>query len=89
MFKRTREKLKCKVKNCPQPVFDNDYRQEHNRKYHADMLGESRGVPFEKLGAPADPFQAAAKRRDASQVLYYTYFFLVGNSVFYEIFYVN
>jgi len=59
MSKRFREKLRCKVKDCAKPVSDEDYRKEHNRKYHADLISENKAVPYERLGAPSDPFHAA------------------------------
>jgi len=54
------------VKSCPKPVFDEGYRNEHNRKYHADLISENKAIPYETLGAPSDPFEAAAQKKKQS-----------------------
>jgi hypothetical protein len=48
------------VSGCPEPVFNSDYRHEHNRKYHLQLLSANKSIPFETLNAPKNPFVAAA-----------------------------
>ena len=55
--KRNRVKLRCLL--CRR-TFDNDYKVEHNTKYHADYTKKSKLVPYEELGAVKNPFEAAS-----------------------------
>jgi hypothetical protein len=56
--KRKREKLTCLVCNRS---FDDDYRHEHNKKYHNDLLKTGKSVSYKVAGAPANPFILAAQ----------------------------
>ena len=47
--KRKRVKLQCGV--CKR-IFDDDYRAEHNKKYHKNYLDSKRLVPYHNVGAP-------------------------------------
>ena len=58
-----RFKVKCKVKNCPRPIFDNDYRLTHNRMYHPDYIQNLQGITYEKYGAPQNPFAISSAKR--------------------------
>ena len=58
--KRRRVKLKCLV--CTR-VFDNDYRVDHNNKYHPEYRKQNKIVPYEELGAPKNPFEAAKRKQ--------------------------
>ena len=62
--KRKRYKIKCSVCNR---TFDDDYRLEHNRKYHPLYQKENKHVPYKVLGAAKKPFEAA-KRKQSLQV---------------------
>ena len=59
-MKRQRVKVLCKAKNC-RAEFNSDYRLQHNRKQHG-----GRNVPFEAVGAPRKPFEAAKRRNSCS-----------------------
>ena len=59
-MKRQRVKVLCKAKNCG-AEFNSDYRLQHNRKQHG-----GRNVPFEAVGAPRNPFEAAKRRNTCS-----------------------
>ena len=61
---RKRYKIKCSVCNRN---FDDDYRLEHNRKYHPLYQNENKHVPYEVLGAAKNLFEAA-KRKQSLQV---------------------
>ena len=54
--KRKRTCLVCKQS------FDDDYRQEHNKKYHKDLLKAGEFIAYKAAGAPANPFVLAAQR---------------------------
>ncbi|XP_028418765.1 zinc finger MYM-type protein 1-like [Dendronephthya gigantea] len=56
--KRKREKLTCLVCNRS---FDDDYRNEHNKKYHDDLLKAGKSISYKVAGAPANPFVLAAQ----------------------------
>lgn len=58
--KRKRQKLKCSVCNR---TFDDDYRLEHNQKYHPLYQKENKHVPYEVFGAAKKPFEAAKKKQ--------------------------
>ena len=60
-IKRRRIKIKCLV--CSR-VFDNDYRIEHNNKYHPEYRVQNKLVPYETLGAPKNPFEAAKRKQE-------------------------
>ena len=64
--KRKRTKLECEV--C-RKTFDDDYRQQHNKKYHADMLRQGKYIGYKLEGAPANPFALAASARKSKQVI--------------------
>ena len=51
--KRIRTKITCRV--CQQ-TFDDDYRKQHNKKYHRDLLQQGKHIPYETAGARANPF---------------------------------
>ena len=51
--KRIRTKITCRV--CQQ-TFDDDYRKQHNKKYHGDLLQQGKHIPYETAGARANPF---------------------------------
>jgi hypothetical protein len=53
-------KVLCKAKDC-RDEFNSDYRLQHNRKQHG-----GRNVPFETVGAPRNPFEAAKLRNICS-----------------------
>ena len=59
-MKRQRVKVLCKVKNCG-AEFNSDYRLQHNRKQHG-----GRNVPYEAVGVPRNPFEAAKRRNTCS-----------------------
>ncbi len=67
--KRKRIKLKCLVAGCNQ-TFDDDYRANHNRKYHKDLLTRSSSIPYDVVGAPKNPFSMSKssqqKQRETS-----------------------
>ena len=64
----SRYKVKCKVFNCPKPVFDNDYRLKHNKLYHGDYIKKNKGIPYERLGAQSSPFEmSCAKKRKTKE----------------------
>ena len=56
--KRKREKLTCLV--CKRS-FDDDYRHEHNKKYHDNLLKAGKSIAYKVAGAPANPFILAAQ----------------------------
>jgi hypothetical protein len=62
--KRKRHKIKCLL--CKR-TFDDDYRVEHNKKYHPLYKKENKHVPYEVFGAAKNPFEAA-KRKQSLQV---------------------
>ena len=64
--KRKRVKLKCLV--CGR-AFDDDYRTDHNTKYHPEYKSENRLVPFETLGAPKNPFEAAKRKQGKTGII--------------------
>jgi hypothetical protein len=41
-------------------IFDDDYRKEHNLKYHKAMVSNHQQIWYQVAGAPANPFAAAA-----------------------------
>jgi hypothetical protein len=53
---RVRVKILCKAKGC-NAEFNSDYRLQHNRKQHS-----GKSVPFEVVGSPSNPFDAAKRR---------------------------
>ena len=65
-IKRRRIKLKCLV--CSR-VFDNDYRIEHNNKYHPEYRKQKKLVPYETLGAPKNPFEAAKRKQERFETI--------------------
>ena len=62
--KRRRIKIKCLL--CSR-VFHNDYRIEHNNKYHPEYQKENKLIPYEALGAPKNPFEAAKRKQERFQ----------------------
>ncbi|CAB3980670.1 Hypothetical predicted protein, partial [Paramuricea clavata] len=62
-LKRKRTKLRCLV--CQQ-TFDDDYRKEHNKKYHANLLKVGTSIAYETVGAPANPFVCSQKHKKVS-----------------------
>ena len=64
--KRKRTKLECEV--CHR-AFDDDYRQQHNKKYHEDMFSQGKYIGYKLEGAPANPFALAASARKSKQVI--------------------
>ena len=59
--KRRRIKVNCLV--CSR-VYDNDYRIEHNNKYHPEYRKQNKLVPYETVGAPKNPFEAAKRKQE-------------------------
>jgi hypothetical protein len=53
-----REKLTCL--DCNRS-FDDDYRHEHNKKYHNNLLKAGKSISYKVAGAPANPFILAAQ----------------------------
>ena len=47
-------------------TFDNDYRSNHNKKYHSDYVKVKGPIPFHTAGAPLNPFTAVSKKRARS-----------------------
>ena len=45
-------------------VFDNDYRIEHNNKYHPEYRKQNKLVPYETVEAPKNPFEAAKRKQE-------------------------
>ena len=45
-----------------QETLNSDYRQEHNRRYHKDLIYLRKSIPFRELTQPlvSNPFIAAA-----------------------------
>ena len=58
--KRKRRKLACEV--CHR-AFDDDYREQHNKKYHADMISQGKYIGYKLEGAPANPALAASAQK--------------------------
>ena len=56
--KRKMEKLTCLV--CKRS-FGDDYRHEHNKKYHDNLLKAGKSIAYKVAGAPANPFILAAQ----------------------------
>ena len=55
-----RRKLRCRV--CSQ-VFDKEYREKHNKKYHQDLIKRGKPIPYEAQDvAGPNPFILAKKR---------------------------
>ena len=42
----------------------NDYRIEHNNKYHPECRKQNKLVPYETVGAPKNPFEAAKRKEE-------------------------
>jgi len=42
-------------------VFDSDYRNKHNQKYHSKMLKLNKAIKYETVNCFANPFEAASK----------------------------
>jgi hypothetical protein len=61
--KRKRTKLRCLV--CQQ-TFDDDYRKQHNKKYHANFLKVGTSIAYETVGAPANPFVFSQRHKKVS-----------------------
>ena len=57
--KRKRQKLRCL--EC-QKIFDDDYRTQHNAKYHAQLVEQGIHIRFETADAVLNPFHAAARK---------------------------
>ncbi|CAB4025124.1 Hypothetical predicted protein [Paramuricea clavata] len=48
--------------------MDFDHRSKHNSRFHQDMLNSRKHIRYEVVGAPRNPFEAAAKRtREAEE----------------------
>ena len=58
--KEKRTKIRCLV--CQQ-MFEDDYRKQHNKKYHSNLQQERKFIPFETVGAPANPFTFAQQQK--------------------------
>ena len=56
IFVQGRRQIKIKCLVCSR-VFDNDYRIEHNNKYHPEYRKQNKLAPYEILGAPNKPFE--------------------------------
>ena len=48
-----RYKIKCFECN---DTMDSDYRLEHNKSYHADLVKKNKAMRYEKFNAPRNPF---------------------------------
>ena len=56
----SRRKVRCRV--CSQ-VFDQEYREKHNKKYHQDLIKSGKPIPYEAQDvAGPNPFVLAKKR---------------------------
>lgn len=66
-IRKNRYKIKCLV--CtPSVEMDFDHRSKHNSRFHQDMLKSRKHIRYEVVGAPRNPFEAAAKRtREAEE----------------------
>ena len=64
--KRKRTKLECEV--CHR-VFDDDYREQNNKKYHMDMISQGKYIGYKLEGAPANPFALVDSARKSKQVV--------------------
>ena len=60
---RKRVKLRCLV--CRR-VFDDDYRDAHNRRYHSNLLSKNVHIGFETSDAAANPFELAKQNKNVS-----------------------
>ncbi len=61
--KRIRTKLRCRV--CQQ-TFDDDYRKQHNKKYHGNLLQQGKHIPYETVGARANPVVLSQRHEKVS-----------------------
>ena len=58
--KQKRYKVQCGL--CKK-TFYNDYRPNHNKKYHSDYVKGKRPIPFHIPRAPLSPFTAVSYKR--------------------------
>jgi hypothetical protein len=47
--------------------MDFDYRSKHNSRFHQDMIKRRKHIRYEVVGAPRNPFDAAAARKPLAQ----------------------
>lgn len=61
--KRKRVKLECLLceKSFHNRFFDDDYKRIHDKKYHSQLITQGKSIPVQAVGAPENPFVAAAQ----------------------------
>ena len=60
--RKNRFKIRCLECN-PNVEVDFDHRNKHNSRFHNDLLKTRKHVRFEMVGAPKNPFEAAARKK--------------------------
>ena len=59
--KERKNRFKSKCLECsPNVEMDFDYKSKHNANFHNDLLKKCKQIRFEMVGAPKNPFEAAA-----------------------------
>ena len=58
---KKRRKVLCLV--CSE-MFDDNYRNKHNLKYHKALVLNRKRIPYEFLGAPSNPFVGLNNSKD-------------------------
>jgi hypothetical protein len=54
------KKKRKRILDCNRS-FDDDYRHEHNKKYHNNLLKAGKSISYKVAGASANPFILAAQ----------------------------
>jgi hypothetical protein len=65
--RKNRHKIKCLV--CtPNVEMAFDHRSKHNLRFHQDMIKRRQYIRYQVVGAPRNPFEAAARNIVAQSV---------------------
>ena len=62
--KERKNRFKNKCLECsPNVEMDFDYKSKHNANFHNELLKKRKHIRFEMVGAPKNPFEAAARKK--------------------------
>ena len=60
--RKNRFKIRC-LECSPNVEIDFDHKSKHNSRFHNDLLKTRKHARFEMVGAPKNPFEAAARKK--------------------------